>query len=46
VLTVKAVNAEGADKTKLAATFDKRDSERLAKLTGMTTELESTVAQK
>lgn len=43
VFTVKAVNAEGADRAKLATTFGKAESERLAKLAAMKVELEKTL---
>ena len=46
VLAVKAVNAEGVDKKKLVASFDKADAERLAKLGDMKKELEKTMADK
>ena len=46
VLAVKAINAEGVDKKKLVAGFDKADAERLVKLGDMKKELEKANAEK
>lgn len=46
VLTVRVVNAEGAEKKELAAQFEKDDAQRLETLRGMKVELEKTLVAK